>query len=72
MRMLIKKDPISHRDWVDAAPDSRSWLAALKVQDMWLAADCEVRDHVRYIMDVYGDTREHAETIVKNCRKIEE
>lgn len=70
--MALSRDPIDHADWIDAAPDRSSWLAALKVQDMWLTKGEGGDDPVEYIMDTYGDTREQAEVIVKNCRVIEE
>jgi len=69
--MAVTKDPIDYASWVDGAPDRTSWLAALKVQDIWLT-DADVWDPVDYIMVAYGETREQAEVIVKNCRGIEE
>ena len=70
--MTVTKDPLDHLDWVDGAPDRASWLAALKVQDMWLAGRDIITDPVQYIMINYGEMREQAETIVKNCRGSEE
>jgi len=60
-------------DWpTSGTPDAVSAGRAAMVQWQLLQRDYAAADPVDYIMDVYGDTREQAEAIVKNCHGGEE
>ncbi len=63
---MRKFDDLVKSPLMSNAPDTQSMIAAARVQ-MLLAAGNHASP-VDYIMDYYGDTREEAEAIVKNCR----
>jgi hypothetical protein len=67
-------DNPSDEDWPtnERRPDAMSAGPASLVQWQISVRDYAVADPVSYIMETYGDTREQAEAIVKNCRAIEE
>jgi len=70
--MPIGRDAIETK-WYWAtlgAPDAISAGHASRVQRQIASGGRD--DPVEYIMNVYGDTREQAEAIVKNCRTFEE
>ena len=63
----LVKSPLWWRpEWAtDNAPDTQSMIAAVRVEMLLAAGD---PDPVNYIVDEYGETREHAAQIVANCR----
>lgn len=67
-------DDAFDKDWPtnERLPDAISAGRASMVQWLLSQRDYGAADPVSYIMENYGETREHAETIVTNCRTIEE
>jgi len=64
------RDPSDPKWPTSGAPDAISAGHAARVQEM--LADGDGLDPVDYLMFFYGDTREQAEAIIKNCRGGEE
>jgi hypothetical protein len=59
-------------DWATkGAPDTASIIAATRVQMLVLDAQYYT-DFVDYLMEAYGETRERAEEIVRNCQSRED
>lgn len=65
------RDPSDPKWSTSGAPDAVSAGHAARVQELRLMSTY-FEDQVDYLMDRYGDTREQAEAIVKNCRGGEE
>lgn len=62
------KNPMDDPDWATRdAPDNAAMIAAVRVQQLMLAQNYHT-DFVDYVIEAYGETREQAEIIVRNCK----